>query len=388
METGQGMRTISLGKPSGKCLFLFFGLILLAIHFSACSFSHNRLVSGDPLYDKYLKITRDQAAKDPLVGIWQGSDVGREIVLAIFPNEVEEEEKLKAVLLNGSDYEFGYLQEDSWFYVSPLAAPGTYGGRVSVKFLAWHRWFPTRVVLQNTNQFTSYDDIPSGVKQGGSTTHQYLRREAQTGAIDDLMRSSGSGFLLWESDKVLTAYHVIKSAKKVSVRFPDGTLYQAAVTASDPANDLAILSLQGFKAPQGKGFHVLQGVPVAPGEDVHVIGYPLGSILGNHPGIVSGQVSASVGIRNAENQFRITASINPGNSGGPIINARGEVIGVAISVIRQQQIEGVAFGVKIGSSLPLPEGAIRSATVMVRTPLRADEVFRGYSEDVVLVKVE
>jgi len=376
------------GKQFHICVIRLTLLLLGLLLMSACSTSLGALGSGDPLYDKYLKITRDQADKDPLIGIWQGSELGKEILLAVYLNEDSGREKLKGVILNGSDYEVGYFQEDPWFYLNPMAAQGTYAGRTTCKLLFLNRWFPTRVVMNNPNQFTAYDDIPPGVKRQGGNTHSYLRREVQAAAIDDIMRSSGSGFLLRESDKVLTAYHVVKQAKKISVRFPDGQRFEAGIAASDPANDLALLELKGFSPIPERGLRILQGVPVAPGEDVHVIGYPLGAILGNRPGIVSGQVSAAVGPRNVENQFRITASVNPGNSGGPILNSRGEVIGVAVSAVRQQQIEGIAFGVKVGPSFPVPGDALQKGSLVVRRPLRADEVFREFSRDVVLVTVE
>jgi hypothetical protein len=363
-------------------------LVALCLVLSACSFTKGTLGSGDPTYDKYLKLTRDQADKNPLIGIWQGSESGKEILLAVHLNDDDGREKLKGVILNGSDYELGYVREDPWFYVSPMADQAVYAGRTSYKILFWPRWFPTKIVMNGSNQFTAYDDIPPHVKTQGGNTHVYLRKEAQMAAIDDLMRSSGSGFLLWESNKVLTAHHVVKQAKKLSVRFPDGSRYEADITASDPANDLALLTLRGFSSSPGRGLHILQGVPVAPGEEIHVIGYPLGALLGDRPSIVSGQVSASVGIRNAENQFRITASINPGTSGGPILNSRGEVIGVAVSTVRQQQIERVAFGVKIGTSIPMLGDALQKGSLLIRQPMRAEEIFQTFSRDVVFIMVE
>ncbi len=379
---------ISCGKKYRGSLICSLLLAALCLILSACSFTHSTMGSGDPIYDKYLKLTRDQADKNPLVGIWQGSDAGKEILLAVHLNDEGGQEKLKGVILNGSDFEIGYLREDPWFYVSPMADQGVYAGRTSLKFFFVPRWFPTRIVMNGPNQFTAYDDIPPNMKALGGNTHSYLRKEAQTATIDDVMRSSGSGFLLWGSNKVLTAHHVVKHAKKTSVRFPDGRRYEADIVASDPANDLALLELRGFIAADERGLHILQGVPVAPGEEIHVIGYPLGAILGNRPSIVSGQVTAAVGIRNAENQFRISASINPGNSGGPILNSRGEVLGIAVSVVRQQQIERVAFGVRVGTSLPIPVDAIQKGSQSVRQPQGAEGVFRDFSRDVVLITVE
>ena len=373
------MRRVALGTLLALVLPLFL---------AACSLSHGTGERRDPTYDNYLRLTREQARKDPMIGIWQGSQSGKEILLAVVLNDNGGQEKLKGVILNGDEYEFGYMREDPWFYVSPMATQGTYAGKIVDKIFFWSRWFPTRVVMNGDNQLTTYDDIPPNVKSGGDNKHSYMRREAQTVVIDDLMRSSGSGFLIWQSDKVLTAHHVIKDAARISVRFPDGRHFAADVVSRDPGNDLAVLKLRGFSPSDERGLRVLLETAVAPGEEIHVLGYPLGGILGSRPSIVSGQVSASVGLRNAENQFRITAPINPGNSGGPILNARGEVLGIAVSVVRQQQIEGVGFGIKIGTSFTMLGDLLQKGSVKIRQEQKADEIFRRFSRDVVFIGVE
>jgi S1-C subfamily serine protease len=373
------MRRVALGTLLALVLPLFL---------AACSLSHGTGERRDPTYDNYLRLTREQARKDPMIGIWQGSQLGKEILLSVVLNDEGCQEKLKGVILNGDKFEFGYTREDPWFYVSPMAAQGTYAGKIVDKLFFFSRWFPTRIVMNGANQFTTYEDIPPNVKARGGNKHSYIRREAQTVVIDDFMHSSGSGFLIWQSDKVLTAHHVIKNAKKISVRFPDGKHFAADVAFRDPVNDLALLKLRGFSPSDERGLRVLGETAVAPGEEIHVLGYPLGGILGSRPSIVSGQVSASVGLKNAENQFRITAPINPGNSGGPILNARGEVLGVAVSVVRQQQIEGVGFGIKIGSSFSMLGDMLQKGSVRIRQELKADEIFRLYSRYVVFVGVE
>jgi S1-C subfamily serine protease len=148
------------------------------------------------------------------------------------------------------------------------------------------------------------------------------------------------------------------------------------------------LKLRNFSPSDEQGLRVLRETAVAPGEEIHVIGYPLGGVLGSRPSIVSGQVSASVGLRNAENQFRITAPINPGNSGGPILNSRGEVLGIAVAVVRNQQIEGVGFGIKIGSSLSMLGDMLQGGSVKIRQEQKAAEIFRLVSRYVVFIGVE
>lgn len=366
-------------------LLLWFGAILLLHVLFGCASPRSAAGPEDERYAELVQVIRTQFREDPLIGIWQGSKGGRPVLLAIVKNEAGGPEKLKAVIVNGDKYAFGYSREEPWFYVSPLAERGVYAGRVVHKPLLWAEWYPTKVVMKSYNQFTEYDDFPAQVKSPGGKVTTYLRKEPRIVAVDSLLRIGGSGFLLWNSEYIITANHVLGKAAKVSVRFPDGTVYPAEPVARDARFDLAVLKLDGFTASGERGLRIQRSPSVAAGETVHAIGYPLGAALSKDPSIVSGQVSATSGLHDAAHQFRLTAPINPGNSGGPILNARGAVVGVALAVIRQPKIEGVAFGIKIGSYLPMLEKLPYTFPEDSAQEIGAEEVFRACSRDVVFI---
>lgn len=362
-------------------LITILSICLLA----ACATTSTRIEQTD-LYARYLKVTKTQAGKDPLIGIWQGSKGGKTVILAIVENDEKDSEKLKAVILNGSEYQFGYSDGSPWFYVTPMAAKGTYAGRINYKDIFWSRWYPTHVVMKDMYSFTTNDDLPTHVKSPGGRITSYVRRE-QVVTVDDIARSSGTGFLVRNTNLVVTALHVVDRAKSIGVRFPDGQIFPVEIVGRDAGNDVAILRLDFFDPSPHRGLRIGQQWDAHPGETVHALGYPLGEALGKQPSIVSGQVSAAVGMNEAPNQFRITTPINPGNSGGPILNSRGEVIGIAVAVIRDQKIEGVAFGIKIDAAIPL----LRQLSVDLskeETPvMSADEIFKGFATDVVYIRV-
>lgn len=365
-------------------LLMWFGAILLLHALFGCASPRSAAGTEDERYAHFVKVIRSQIQEDPLIGIWQGSKGGRPVLLAIILNDEGGREKLKGVILNGAEYAFGYSNGDPWLYVSPLAQRGAYAGTVSHKPLLWAEWYPTRLVLNSLNQFTEYDDFPANVKAAGGKVTTFLRKEPRIVAIDSL-QAGGSGFLLWNSPFLVTANHVLGKASKVSARFPDGTVYSAAPVARDARLDLAVLKLDGFTPSADRGLRIHRTSSVAAGETVHAIGYPLGAALSKDPSIVSGQVSATSGLQDAAHQFRLTAPINPGNSGGPILNGRGAVVGVALAVIRQPKIEGVAFGIKIGAYLPLLEKLAYAFPEEHAQEMGAEEVFRACSRDVVFI---
>jgi len=156
--------------------------------------------------------------------------------------------------------------------------------------------------------------------------------------------SSGTGFVI-DSRKgyLLTANHVVEYENTVKVEFPDGLSTNGKVIASNYEKDLALIQLD--RSPDIQ-------IPLASnepqlGEDAIVVGYPLSAGLS----ITRGVVSAIVQGRNANVRYIQTDSpMNPGNSGGPLLNQRGEAIGVVDwKVPLYLGIEGVGFAVSVKS---------------------------------------
>ena len=169
----------------------------------------------------------------------------------------------------------------------------------------------------------------------------------QTGQGEVSLPGLGSGFLVDNKGHVMTAAHVVQTADLVEVEFADGTKVTAAVVASDPVKDVALLKLD--KMPDRvKPAKLADSDEVSIGEEVFVIGAPyglshtltVGHISGRHgdDGGYMGQIQAET--------FQTDAAINQGNSGGPMFNLRGEVIGI-VSHIRSKSggSEGLGFAV-------------------------------------------
>lgn len=335
------------------------------------------------LYEDFRARVAAQVADDPLIGIWSGGQCGFSVVLAVVRNDEGTPHQLKAVILNGSEVGYGFFDGHPWFYASPLAAPGTYEGRITYRNVLWQRWFPTRIVMSGQNAFTTYDDVT--LQTCGGTVHTYLRKDPRPD-VGPVRLTSGSGFLLWGSALVLTTNHVVEKAPRIRIRFPTGEEYEARVLARDLGNDLALLEARGFHATIARGFKVDPRAVIAVGEPVHALGYPLAPALSRQPSIVSGQVSSGVGLEDSPTQFRMTAPINPGSSGGPILNQEGVVVGIAVSALRHRLVEGISFGIKIGTALPLLQqtGARLGAGDGGRfTP---DQIFTRYAQDVVSIE--
>jgi S1-C subfamily serine protease len=151
----------------------------------------------------------------------------------------------------------------------------------------------------------------------------------------------GSGIVVTVDGIVLTCSHVIEDADEVSVELEDGTRYQVRqVLDTDREHDLAILKVSAKKllrAALGDSDKVKQG------DRIWTLGTPLGFELSASEGIVSA-VRGSTAIQ-------ITAPISPGSSGGPVVNARGEVIGLAVGTWEGGQ--NINFAVPINLAKPL-----------------------------------
>ncbi|GAA2448021.1 hypothetical protein GCM10010191_76740 [Actinomadura vinacea] len=176
-------------------------------------------------------------------------------------------------------------------------------------------------------------------------------------------QGTGSGFVIGQRGRVLTNAHVVGDGGQVTVVLADQRRLAARVVGSDRANDLAVLAIPAGQSPAPLRFG--RSAQVRVGEPVLALGSPLG-LQGT---ITSGIVSAlNREVRLGEGgsggtALQTDASINPGNSGGPLVNARGEVIGVNTAIATLMR-GGGGGSIGIGFAIPADrarEGAQRLA---------------------------
>lgn len=168
-------------------------------------------------------------------------------------------------------------------------------------------------------------------------------------------QSLGSGFIFMHDNKklVITNQHVIADADTIVVTANDGTTWSATVLGSDDVLDVAVLSLEGDTSS-------LPSVTLGDSDSIEIgdwaiaIGSPLGLSYTVTMGIISAtgrDIEKPSGVGNFTNLIQTDAAINPGNSGGPLVNARGEVIGINTMIARNSStgvsIEGINFAIAI-----------------------------------------
>ena len=174
-------------------------------------------------------------------------------------------------------------------------------------------------------------------------------------------RGQGSGFIV-ESDGVIwTNAHVVEGADTVTVTLRDGREFSGEVVGEDPLTDVAVIKVEAQDLPT---VTLGNSQELRPGEWAIAIGNPLGLDNTVTAGIVSatGRTSTQIRVPDKRVQFIQTdAAINPGNSGGPLLNERGEVIGINTAIIGGAQ--GLGFAIPINSAQRLAQELIQKGRV-------------------------
>src|SRR5712692_6478315 len=175
-------------------------------------------------------------------------------------------------------------------------------------------------------------------------------------------RGSGSGFIIDADGSILTNYHVVDRAERITVKLSDGRTLRAHLIGADPDTDIALIKVDGQS-----------GLPVAPlgdssslrmGEWVCAIGNPLGYEHTVTVGVVS-YLGRKLFDASLDNYIQTDAAINFGNSGGPLINSRGDVIGINAAISSRAS--------SIGFAVP-----INGATAILQQLRARGRVSRGY----------
>ncbi len=180
-------------------------------------------------------------------------------------------------------------------------------------------------------------------------------------------QGQGSGFMIDKQGHILTNYHVIAGARQVEVTTWDKKRFKAQVVGSDRSRDLAIIRISTDKiAPAVLG----DSKSLVVGQKVYAIGNPFGLSGTMTRGIVSSIRSVNGPEGSAiDEAIQTDAAINPGNSGGPLLNSRGEVIGITTLILTGgvEQSAGVGFAIPINSAKAVLNDLV--TTGRVRRPM-------------------
>jgi serine protease Do len=202
------------------------------------------------------------------------------------------------------------------------------------------------VVNVSTKRIESGPSLPPGMDPSDPFSQFFRQFERRPHPV----RSLGSGFVINGGGYVVSNNHVVDGAGEIRVKLSDGREFAAKVLGRDPKTDLALLKIE------------VTGLPTIPmgdsealqvGEPVMAIGNPFGLEQTVTTGIVSG-TGRVIGGGPYDDFIQTDASINPGNSGGPLINARGQAIGINAAIFSQTGGSiGIGFAIPVNLAKPV-----------------------------------
>jgi len=188
-----------------------------------------------------------------------------------------------------------------------------------------------------------FGELSREIKNVKSTTDQlksnFNKLNAQNGRVN-FGKFGGTGFAISSNGYIVTDFHVIQGNDTVFVQSASGASYKAAVIYSDPTTDVAVLKIKdtSFKS-LGIIPYALKKSETDIGENVFTVGYPRDAMV-----FSPGFLTASSGINGDTTQYQISTPVNFGNSGGPLLDNKGNLIGIIKA--KDLHVEGAAFAVK------------------------------------------
>lgn len=181
----------------------------------------------------------------------------------------------------------------------------------------------------------------------------------------------GSGFVIDTEGHILTNFHVVEGARQVEVTTSDKKKYKAQIIGTDSVHDLAVIQIPNKAVPQAE---IGDSKSLVVGQKVYAIGNPFGLSGTMTRGIIS-SIRSLKGQRGfIDEAIQTDAAINPGNSGGPLLNARGQVIGINTMILTGgvEQSAGIGFAIPINTAKAVLDdlvhlGRVRRPEMGVRT---------------------
>jgi S1-C subfamily serine protease len=205
----------------------------------------------------------------------------------------------------------------------------------------------------------------------------------------------GSGFVIDTEGHILTNNHVVEGARQLEVTTSDKKKYKAQIVGTDPIHDLAVIQIPNKLVPQAE---IGDSKSLVVGQKVYAIGNPFGLSGTMTRGIIS-SIRSLKGQRGfIDEAIQTDAAINPGNSGGPLLNARGQVIGINTMILTGgvEQSAGIGFAIPINTAKAVLDdlvhlGRVRRPEMGVRTipigPDLADQMGLAAGAGLLIVEV-
>jgi len=274
----------------------------------------------------------------------------------------------------------------TWTRIAALFAAALLGGGAAVGIGAAVDSNPTSTVVSTVEAAGSAPASFAKTSDDGSKSIQDVYASAGPGVVQvtstsvvsqdpffgaQEARSLGSGFVIDKAGHIVTNYHVVQDAQKVEVNFSAEDRVPAKVVGTDPSTDLAVLRIDaqaGALTPLPLG----NSDAVRVGDSVVAIGNPFGLERTVTAGIVSAlqrQIQAPNGFT-IDKAVQTDAPINHGNSGGPLLNSRGEVIGI------NSQIESESGG-NVGIGFAVPVNTVKEVVSQILKTGKVEHAYMG-----------
>ena len=236
---------------------------------------------------------------------------------------------------------------------------------------------------QGTFTFASGNKYVGEFKNGkynGQGTYTYADGTIESGIWEDdellyanneeiYSASSGSGFAVTSDGYVVTNYHVVEGCTDVKIH-DKGRKIKASIVTYDPSNDIALL--KGNFIP--RKFYPLSRESPELLTEVFVAGHPFGKRISASVKVTKGIVSSLSGVGNNFSNFQIDAALQPGNSGGPIMNDKGNVVGVAVAKLKRdwgiKEFDAVPELVNFGVKSSVVIGILESENINLIAPYK------------------
>ncbi len=247
-----------------------------------------------------------------------------------------------------------------------------------------------KTIEKTTTNYSALRRDMNTVKKNVNAQNAVIRNinnEKQKGGAES--HFGGTGFVISSNGYVVTNYHVVKDADSVHLQNTKGESFRADVIYIDPTHDLAMLHISdsAFRMPKTAPYTFKETASDL-GEDVYTIGFPRDEVVYGQ-----GYLSSRTGYAGDTTAYQLSIPVNPGNSGGPVLDSKGQVIGIISG--KQTGIDGASFAIKTEALLKsisaIPMDSLESKLIINKKNLlngmkRTDQIKR-IQDYVYLVKV-